>query len=344
MGGCVLTKRKSLLIAAGLAAGFLLGCQNDEITHYQVPKEETITRRMLAGILSHGERSWFLKLVGPGPVVDRHKDEFSHLLQSLHVTDAEQPLHWDAPAGWTATEPNRAFGQLAAYKITDGEQVAMVTISRAGGTVLANVNRWRGQMGLAPVTEAELPEATREVKANGLTITVVALEASSTDALPERPMAAPPPQAQATAVTFDKPAGWQEVPANRAMGVQNKFQIGEGEQRAEASIAQAGGSLLLNVNRWRGQVGLGSIDEAQLQKDLKHLDVDGQPADYIDLSGPGPDGHRPLRMLAVVVRRGAQVWFFKLMGPTDRVTKEQPAFESFVKSAKFAAAAGANHE
>ena len=65
-------------------------------------------------------------------------------------------LKYQTPAGWTvkANGPMR----LASLDIIDGPQKCDVSISRLGPdqSALSNVNRWRGQLKLAEVTEGEL--------------------------------------------------------------------------------------------------------------------------------------------------------------------------------------------
>ncbi|MEL7473705.1 MAG: hypothetical protein AAGK04_10350 [Planctomycetota bacterium] len=66
---------------------------------------------------------------------------------------AAESRPWTTPAGWTEdTEPRRM--RLATYLAPDPSGPIEVAITRFGGRVggeLANVNRWRGQMGLASV-------------------------------------------------------------------------------------------------------------------------------------------------------------------------------------------------
>ena len=45
--------------------------------------------------------------------------------------------------------------QEAKYTVTQGDASADISVSRAAGQVLANVNRWRGQVGLNPVASEE---------------------------------------------------------------------------------------------------------------------------------------------------------------------------------------------
>ena len=67
----------------------------------------------------------------------------------------DRVLDWTTPPGWreaTTSNPSR----LATLEVSEGAQSAEVTITRFPGDVgglLPNINRWRGQIGLAPVTD-----------------------------------------------------------------------------------------------------------------------------------------------------------------------------------------------
>ena len=67
---------------------------------------------------------------------------------------------WAVPDGWVHDVTPRQM-RVATYKATvrDTEQEIAITLfpGRVGGE-LANINRWRGQMGLAPVTNETLEE------------------------------------------------------------------------------------------------------------------------------------------------------------------------------------------
>ena len=60
-----------------------------------------------------------------------------------------------------------------------GAEVAITAFPGDVGGVLANVNRWRGQAGLAPVDEAGLGQATTSIESNGLHFLVVDAEGGS---------------------------------------------------------------------------------------------------------------------------------------------------------------------
>ena len=63
---------------------------------------------------------------------------------------------FDKPAEWTEAPPKQF--QLARFTVGEGEQTAEIAVSRAGGDRGANINRWRGQLGLNPLSAEELKQ------------------------------------------------------------------------------------------------------------------------------------------------------------------------------------------
>ena len=67
---------------------------------------------------------------------------------------------WHAPQSWTKDDTPRSM-RLATYMIpteAGDQEVAVTRFPGQVGGVLANINRWRGQMGLQPIAEPELAD------------------------------------------------------------------------------------------------------------------------------------------------------------------------------------------
>ncbi len=140
---------------------------------------------------------------------------------------------------------------------------------------------------------------------------------------------APPPATDLP--KWSPPAHWQAA-GEKPMRLASFDVPGEGGVRGDVSISTLGGNgggLLMNVNRWRGQVGLGQLDEAGLAKETQSLDLGADRGALVDLKGPEK------RILAVVVPRSDRTWFFKLSGPDSLLTKEHDNFVQFVKSIRY---------
>lgn len=76
---------------------------------------------------------------------------------------------WVVPAGWSRVPGERPM-RLATYEAPSESGPIEVAITRFPGNVggeLANINRWRGQMGLAAIDESELESAIERFEAPG---------------------------------------------------------------------------------------------------------------------------------------------------------------------------------
>jgi hypothetical protein len=80
------------------------------------------------------------------------------------------------------------------------------------------------------------------------------------------------------------------------------------------------------VNRWRQQIGLEPIAEADLAKHVTALDPASPQAFLVDLK------NNDRQLVAAVVPRSGQWFFYKLMGGAAAVTPQKDAFVAFVKS------------
>ncbi len=135
------------------------------------------------------------------------------------------------------------------------------------------------------------------------------------------------------------PDNWHQQPPT-AMLLAN-FQVtgAEGEARMTvSSFPGAVGGLLANVNRWRGEIGLGPVEEGDLTNLVSEADLHGGKATLVDLSGDAAAGKSATgaeRTIAAIVPRGGNTWFFKLRGPKPVVTAEKDAFIQFLKSVRF---------
>ncbi len=136
--------------------------------------------------------------------------------------------------------------------------------------------------------------------------------------------------------SWDVPASWREVSPSELLLA--KFLVGGNEGGAEVTVSAFPGStggVLANVNRWRGQVGLAPVDEAEANKHATSLDVMGGRAMLVDVSGKNAKTGQPARLIGVIVPREGQTWFYKLMGDPGVAEREKSAFLKFVQSVRY---------
>lgn len=167
--------------------------------------------RILGGVFPLGSETWFFKMIGPETLVESQREAFREFLASVHPekepaaatmpapagtpmsansggsTNAPTPppiespqgapLQYKLPAGWE--EKPLSPMRLASFKATapNGKvaDVSIVALPGIAGGDLANVNRWRGQVQLAPIDENTLAKSAEHVQANGHDYLVVDL-------------------------------------------------------------------------------------------------------------------------------------------------------------------------
>ncbi|HSU85248.1 MAG TPA: hypothetical protein VLI42_00815, partial [Chthoniobacterales bacterium] len=93
---------------------------------------------------------------------------------------------------------------------------------------------------------------------------------------------------------------------------------------------------LANVNRWRGQVNLGPIDQVTLAKTAEHVQANGHDFLVVDLASEAPLGEKKEkeRILAAILNETDHSWFIKMTGETDTVASQKSAFTNFLQSLK----------
>jgi hypothetical protein len=133
------------------------------------------------------------------------------------------------------------------------------------------------------------------------------------------------------------PPGWKETDGGQFLVA--KFLLA-GPDNAQAAVnvsmsAGDGGGLTGNVNRWRGQLGLGQLSVDEIAKLVQTIDVAGGKASFVDLSGTDARTGQKARLVGAQVPQANQTWFYKLMGTESLVDREKDAFVKFVQSAKY---------
>lgn len=80
-----------------------------------------------------------------------------------HDHSAEPQVVWTVPDSWEATE-NTSTMRMATFKADNGQIVTLAAFPGDVGGFLANVNRWRGQVGLDPTDDEGALEHVQQVE------------------------------------------------------------------------------------------------------------------------------------------------------------------------------------
>jgi len=150
------SKTPAIVLAAALLA---VGCR-DEITHATVPKGES-------GIsLTQGSAAPMSPGGGGGEV------------PTPPTPTGASALKWTLPKGWAQTMSGGMRYATLQPSVAGRVEASVVVLPGPAGGELANVNRWRGQIGLDPIDESALASARKTLKTKAGAVSLFDFESS----------------------------------------------------------------------------------------------------------------------------------------------------------------------
>jgi hypothetical protein len=184
--------RRALVVLAACTFG-LCACRQPKVEAYRVPKDPEPPATASADAASGAAKG---APAAPAPAATAPQNTMAN----TPVATAGGPgLAWTAPASWTAKQGSAMRKATYGIKADGAPGEAELAITAFPGDVggeLANVNRWRGQIQLPPVSEQDLGTVVTRVEHNGLTFAVVDFVGASAGA--QRMLGAIVPHAGAT--------------------------------------------------------------------------------------------------------------------------------------------------
>ena len=152
--------------------------------------------RLIMASLKLGQVAWFLKMAGPAESIENQLASFTQFLAELKFQPAAYEINFDklmqeaqqsaptpdklmqeaqqsAPTPtWTIPKSweEKPATQMRLGNFSAGNGKAEITVMTFPGTVgglLANVNRWREQSGLAAVSDSELNKVIQQITISG---------------------------------------------------------------------------------------------------------------------------------------------------------------------------------
>jgi hypothetical protein len=167
---------------------------------------------VMVAVFPHGGVTWFFKLAGAKAAVAAQKPEMLEFLKSVEFVAGASPANlppmansanadatpapadasqfptgnasgkpsWQIPSTWKEVQPTEML--LAKFVIGASTGEADVTVSSFPGDVggvLANVNRWRGSLGLTPIEQEDLSKNVTSLDVPGGKATLVDMTGKS---------------------------------------------------------------------------------------------------------------------------------------------------------------------
>lgn len=303
------------------------------------------------------------------------------------VEEREMSVTWSALPEWTAEKAGQFL--TAAYAIPDLGRLTVSQLGGDGGGLAANVNRWRGQVNLAPLPEDKIVGQPMPVagstqpmllfnltsdnaapEAEGIFAAVLPLDSETwyfkltapvtklrenggvvfakfldtvrvggENAVPTpHPDASPPPAPAMPKIQVTAPDGWEagQASAMRAASFAIKGADGATADVSVIPLPGNSGSVLDNVNRWRGQIQLPPLSSAddpavgtEMVGKAGKLIVSHMVSESAVLDG------KKAAISTAILKVEGMTWFFKITGDEALVEANREKFEEFARSATF---------
>ena len=123
----------------------------------------------MAAVIERPDATWFLKLIGPEAEIRAQADNIITVI-GAHSFDDKGMLKYPVPEDWEEVKSSSSM-RIASYECG---KVDISLIKLAGGQDLqANIDRWKGQIGLKVGTQ--LPNELKSFNIQGNTIHIVKL-------------------------------------------------------------------------------------------------------------------------------------------------------------------------
>lgn len=271
-------------------------------------------------------------------------------------------VDWDEPEGYYPVPPGQ-FREAAYRKDSAGGRVeiSVSSLSGAGGGIMANVNRWRAQVGLQPLAEeslANLPvrefagirmffidalglrdhiqgaiipvgEETWFFKFSG-PVDLVAKEEGSFLTFMESIKSGSVELARAPKVAYDLPEGWEKSESESAIrAVTLRVPVaGDGGEPMELIVVpmEASASQSMTIDMWRSKLGKEALGEGEGTKP----ELVGQHVfTLFDEEGEGK------RLLGALCDLEGLRWHFEISGDPESIAAQQENFLKFLASVTF---------
>lgn len=158
--------RRPLIALASVFPLLLLGaCHDETVTSYRIPKEADAAPAANTA-----------PAAPPADNMGAVNSGGANGMTGSVPTESGPSLTWKAPSSWQVLAPGAM--RKASYKITTSAGTCDLSVTAFPGDVggeLANVNRWRGQAGLSPVTADTLDRSVDRIEVHGLHLLIADL-------------------------------------------------------------------------------------------------------------------------------------------------------------------------
>ena len=154
--------------------------------------------RIIAAMVTTANATLFFKIRGNADLAEAQKGDFikwvagvcdaqtqagpSQMAAAAPQTTGAPPIKWKTPEGWTEVPPSSMRYASFSAPADEGSKIdiSVVTFPGDGGSDADNINRWRGQMGLAPVDANAVTSQVAPLKTGDTTFSTTDIAGNKT--------------------------------------------------------------------------------------------------------------------------------------------------------------------
>src|SRR5438477_13122323 len=154
--------------------------------------------RIIAAMVTTANATLFFKMRGNADLTEAQKGDFIKWVAAVcnaqtqtgspqmaaapPQTTSAPPIKWTMPEGWTEVPPSSMrYASFSASAEEGGKiDISVVTFPGDGGSDADNINRWRGQMGLAPVDANAVTSQVAPLKIENTTFSTIDIAGNKT--------------------------------------------------------------------------------------------------------------------------------------------------------------------
>jgi hypothetical protein len=154
--------------------------------------------RIIAAMVTTANATLFFKMRGNADLAEAQKGDFikwvagvcdaqtqagpSQMAAVAPQTTSAPPIKWKTPEGWTEVPPSSMRYASFSAPADEGSKIdiSVVTFPGDGGSDADNINRWRGQMGLAPVDANAVTSQVAPLKTGDTTFSTTDIAGNNT--------------------------------------------------------------------------------------------------------------------------------------------------------------------
>jgi len=154
--------------------------------------------RIIAAMVTTADATLFFKMRGNADLTEAQKGDFIKWVAAVcnaqtqsrppqvgaapPQTTSAPPIEWTTPEGWTEVPPSSMRYASFSAPADEGSKIdiSVVTFPGDGGSDADNINRWRGQMGLAPVDANAVTSQVAPLKTGDTTFSTTDIAGNKT--------------------------------------------------------------------------------------------------------------------------------------------------------------------